>query len=47
MAHTKRTRKSPAPPASGGHRGTLALFATLALSLATAIAAAAWLIVTT
>lgn len=55
MARTKRTHKSLASPGSAaarehianGPRGTLVLFATLALSLATAIAAAAWLIVTT
>jgi hypothetical protein len=72
MAHTKRTRTSPAAPArrassmsstvtasaatparqaakdhtAGSRVGTLALFATLALSLGTAIAAAAWLIAT-
>jgi hypothetical protein len=52
MAHSKRTRKSPArqvdakEPMTAGRGGTLALFATLALSLGTAIAAAAWLIAT-
>ena len=58
MAHTKRTRKSPASPAARrtaapestaaavGRGTTIAFFATLALSLATAIASAAWLIST-
>jgi hypothetical protein len=52
MAHSKRTRKSPArqvdakEPMATSRGGTLALFATLALSLGTAIAAAAWLIAT-
>jgi hypothetical protein len=58
MAHTKRTRKSPASPAARrtaapestapavGRGTTIALFATLALSLATAIASAVWLIST-
>jgi hypothetical protein len=52
MARTKRTRTTPErqsaakEPTAASRGGTLALFATLALSLGTAIAAAAWLIAT-